>query len=114
MSSHDVITTDEEVRGRPGTVARCSCGWVSHWGIRDGSAESDAHHHLMIHDSEYEQKHRARVGIELAPSPPTAQPIRCHGCSCHISAPCGSCENCKHYDDPECGNDCQECEEGHD
>lgn len=36
---------------------------------------------------------------------------RCHDCSCHISAPCGACENCGHWDHPDCENDCQDCED---
>lgn len=37
--------------------------------------------------------------------------MACHECSCHISPPCGQCENCKHWDAPDCENDCQGCEE---
>ena len=146
MRTHEVVTTDEVVRGHPGTVARCSCGWISRWWVRDGSAESDAHQHRMSEDDAYREQRKARVAehnarekarsctcersaldfvythsdecpihrIELTPSLPMAPPIRCHGCSCHLHPPCGYCENCKHFDDPDCKNDCQDCEENHD
>lgn len=142
---HSVTTSDTTVRGRPGTVAECSCGWRSAWGVRDGSAESDAHHHRMVHDEDYLSDHRARVaehnaaerergctcklfddsfGFALdldcpihAPKSsgpaPVAAPAKahspCHSCSCHIHPPCGACENCRHYDNPDCPNDCQTC-----
>lgn len=33
-----------------------------------------------------------------------------HDCSCHLSPPCGRCENCAHPDDDDCPeNDCQNC-----
>lgn len=61
MSEHAVTIKDETVRNRPGTTAKCSCGWSSSWGIRDGSAEADAHHHQVSRDSEYRERHLARV-----------------------------------------------------
>lgn len=36
---------------------------------------------------------------------------RCHDCSCHINPPCGRCVECKHWDYPDCENDCQDCED---
>lgn len=41
LVKHAITSTDEEVRGHRGTVARCLCGWASAWAVRDGSAESD-------------------------------------------------------------------------
>lgn len=47
---HKVSCTDEMVTKSfgtyPGTVARCTCGWVSSWTIRDGSAEADGSRHI--------------------------------------------------------------------
>lgn len=132
--SHVVISTDELVNktgyaSRPGTVARCSCGWRSAWMTRDGSAEADGHGHLRAVDPEYrardDERHAAwkaeneerkakaedaRIA-RPAPAPPARRRERCHDCSCHINPPCGGCENCKHADYPECPNDCQDCEE---
>lgn len=34
----------------------------------------------------------------------------CHPCSCHLSPPCGACENCTHPDDVCPEGDCQNCE----
>ena len=34
----------------------------------------------------------------------------CHDCLCHITPPCWQCENCKHWDNPDCDNDCQTCD----
>lgn len=43
--------------------------------------------------------------------PLTSQSHHEHRCSCHQSAPCGQCENCRHWDHPDCENDRQTCEE---
>ena len=47
---HKVSCTDELVTKSfgtyPGTVARCTCGWVSSWTTRDGSAEADGSRHI--------------------------------------------------------------------
>lgn len=137
MSEHEVKTEDTQVRGYPGTVATCRCGWRSAWAVRDGSAESDANQHMVEKDPEYRERYRKR-GDEWAAkmradgcvcelltfsylvSPecsvhrreprPAAAP-HSHGCSCHVSAPCGACVNCAHADHPECPNDCQTCED---
>lgn len=61
MSDHLVVTTDEVVRGRPGTVSRCTCGWKSAWGVQDGSAEADAHGHRMRRDEDYRKRALGRV-----------------------------------------------------
>lgn len=139
---HSVTTADTTVRGHPGTVAKCSCGWKSAWGVRDGSAESDAHHHRLDHDEDYLNDHRARIAehnaaerergctcklfdlsfssmldpdcpVHGVKSGPVAAPAEthspCHSCSCHTHPPCGACENCRHYDNPDCSNDCQTC-----
>lgn len=60
---HEVVITDEIVRGGPGTVARCSCGWVSAWGVQDGSAEADAARHLRLR-KEFEAEIKARMGVK--------------------------------------------------
>ena len=139
MSDHKVTCTDEPVRlvaGElsPGTVARCACGWSSSWWVSDGSAECDGDRHMRTHDPEYRarQEDRERVwaveredraakaeetrlerlaNTSLGPESKPADP--CHECSCHINPPCGACENCKHWDEPDCDNDCQDCEEDH-
>lgn len=137
-AKHSVTSTDQNVRGYPGTVARCICGWSDAWAVRDGSAEEAGHSHLMAYDPEYksrqqhryvewEQEQRA-LGCNcklfegysslldpdctlhkppLAPSAPTHS----HNCSCHISPPCWACFECRHWDHPECENDCQTCED---
>lgn len=127
MSEHRITSTDEMVRGYPGTVARCSCGRQFAWGVRDGSAEADAHAHMLAVDPDYraysEARHAAwaaenaarRAALATKPAPTRRE--HDHGCSCHISAPCGACENCQHPDGDyadECLNDCQECETDHD
>ena len=53
----------------------------------------------------------AIVALLDAIEPPAKAYERCHDCACHIAPPCGSCENCKHADYPECTNGCQDCEE---
>ena len=120
---HAITSTDEIVRGRPGTVARCACGWSTHWGIRDGSAEADGHEHMLSVSPEYrawnEERHRTQEAENAhrrpAPQPPAKRtPTHSHECSCHISAPCNNCVSCKHPFDPDCDNDCQDCEENHD
>ena len=133
---HEVTATDEMVNSRvgypprPGTVARCACGWKSAWWLRDGSAEADGHAHMRLVDPEYrvrdderraqwaaeheERKAKAeaeRLARPQPPSPPAKAYEQCHGCACHIAPPCGPCEDCKHADYPECTNDCQDCEE---
>lgn len=37
----------------------------------------------------------------------------CHDCSCHLHPPCHECVNCRHIEppQPDCPNDCQECED---
>ena len=127
MSEHSMTTKDEIVRGRPGTVATCTCGWRSAWGIQDGSAECDAHDHKMSHDPEYraESKNRmaewraenaARAEARATTTPPK-QSEHFHNCSCHLGAPCGACENCSHPSgdfEAECPDSCQDCEADHD
>ncbi|MFC5930893.1 hypothetical protein D6T64_11930 [Cryobacterium melibiosiphilum] len=127
MAEHGITTKDEMVRERPGTVATCTCGWRSAWGVQDGSAESDAHDHQMQHDPEARARHekrmaewRAENAARIAARATVIQPKATehyHGCSCHLSAPCGACENCKHpagdFAD-ECPNDCQDCDTEHD
>lgn len=129
MAEHDITSEDTTVRGRPGTVARCLCGWSSSWGVQDGSAEADGHNHMMRLDPEYRQRweeRRARFLAEhkelMSARAPTPAPISrekpelCHECSCHLNPPCGACENCNHAsgDITDCPNDCQECEVDHD
>ena len=47
---HEVSCTDELVTKSfgtfPGTIARCTFGWVSQWTTRDGSAEADGSRHI--------------------------------------------------------------------
>lgn len=127
MAEHNVRSDDVTVRGNPGTVASCACGWSSSWGIRDGSAESDGHSHMLAVDPEYRRRseeqhakwlaeHEARLAARASAPPPKQPPEHSHNCSCHLSAPCSACERCKHpagdFDD--CPNDCQECEVEHD
>lgn len=138
-TEHKVTSTDEQVRGYPGTVARCECGWSSAWAVQDGSAESDANRHMRAmmpgfaeeqdaYQAEFLAKHEAWraeqaakyaaiEGERKARTNSAVQALtskRCHDCSCHINPPCGKCENCVHIDYPECPNDCQECEIPHD
>ena len=47
---HTTTCTDQMVRGYPGTVARCTCGWSDAWGIPDGSAEASAYEHSKTHE----------------------------------------------------------------
>lgn len=144
MSTHVTTCTDEMVRLKSdpsrevrGTVARCTCGWSSSWWVRDGSAEADASQHMRAVDPVYaklrdaqdakwlaehkaqqaEVKARRNQNQEVAPRPSVDQ--HRHNCSCHISAPCGACERCRHWDAEargitDCPNDCQECEEHED
>lgn len=49
---HTVNTTKENVKGYPGAVARCSCGWEAAWIYDDKSAESDGASHLRVHSRE--------------------------------------------------------------
>lgn len=126
--THTVDSRDATVRGYPGTVSTCTCGWRSEWAVRDGSAESDAHGHMRAVDPEYRRldderharwkaEHEARVAARLS-EPPRAEtkPVtRCHECSCHINPPCSRCENCKHGagDINDCPNDCEDCDVKH-
>ena len=130
MAEHGITTNDETVRGHPGTVATCTCGWRSSWGVRDGSAESDAHDHQMRNDPEALARHQkrmeewqaesdARAAARIASHANVVRPKvteRSHECRCHLSAPCTPCVNCKHpggaFDD--CPNDCQDCDIEHD
>lgn len=127
MSEHTTTTVDGDVRGYPGTIATCSCGWRDAWAVMDGSAESSAHFHRLSHDPEAkrdydEQMRLVREANVQRDAERVVQPVRegapirerCHPCSCHLHPPCGACENCAHADHPECGNDCQTCEEYHD
>lgn len=135
MTKHVTTCTDEEVRlvrggTSMGTVARCTCGWVSSWWVRDGSAEADAHHHMRSYDAEYnaecearEAEDKKRRALEANPEPVVV--VRevvvnthigsDHGCTCFQCAPCGSCESCNHWDIEEgsCELDCQVCEYDH-
>jgi len=77
VAEHNVICTDEAVRGSRGTVARCLCGWNSSWGVMDGSAEADAHSHMMDSDDVYRQAHIARVEAHNAT-------VRGSGCTCDL------------------------------
>lgn len=124
--AHAVTSSDEMVRGYRGTVARCRCGWSSAWSVQDGSAEADGHDHVMSSDPAARAQHEARmrtyraefqarldaIAAERAPLPPN----HTHECSCHLSPPCGRCENCSHpggdFDDT-CEFDCQECPGDH-
>ena len=122
---HGITLTDEMVRGYPGTVARCLCGRLFAWGVRDGSAEADSHAHMLAVDPEYRAKSEALRAAWVAENevrqaarvavPTVSHPEHLHNCSCHLGAPCGPCENCRHpagdFDD--CSNDCQECEVDH-
>ena len=59
--AHTMKITDETVKGHKGTVARCSCGWVCGYAVRDGSAEASAEDHRIANDEDYQQKHLAKV-----------------------------------------------------
>lgn len=147
MTQHEITTQDMTISGNPGTVATCSCGWESVWGIRDGSAEAEAHAHKEANDAEYRATVLDRIAAYNADltargcicehlttdfgfvqhrdcplhapkvSAPVATPVMrsqpCHTCTCHLSAPCGECENCGHDEFVECDTDCQECEIDH-
>ena len=133
MADHGITAEDTMVRGYPGTIARCLCGWDTAWSVRDGSAEADGHAHVMRCDPEAKAASEAFQAVFLAerrawdaankarydPPPTGPQPAvaeHSHECSCHLGAPCGRCENCKHPagDFEDCPNDCQECEVEHD
>lgn len=66
-----VTCTDERVRGNPGTVARCTCGWEDAWGIQEGNAEASAHFHYLWHYPEkapppyVQEKHPLVTRVEL-------------------------------------------------
>jgi hypothetical protein len=122
---HGITSVDQLVRGHPGTVVTCLCGWQDAWGVSDGSAEASGHEHMLSRDPEYVIWYREMVAKQradhaewLKAHPPVARvvravprPIHQHGCSCHIDPPCSRCVNCRHIDHPECPNDCQTCEE---
>ena len=125
MVDHGIASTDEMVRGYLGTVARCLCGRQFAWSIRDGSAEAEGHAHMLAVDPQYRAESEARDAAWVVRNearqaarlvtPAPARREHLYNCSCHLSAPCGPCENCKHptgdFDD--CPNDCQECEVDH-
>jgi len=140
VSEHATKSEDAIVRGYPGTVASCDCGWTSSWSVRDGSAEEEAHVHMMGTDAAYRARQVERTDAwasilreqgclckmltgsysyvlnTACPTHfrrvvPVASSDHQHNCSCHLGAPCGRCENCAHIDHPECENDCQTCEE---
>lgn len=111
-----------------GTTAYCTCGWKKWWWVRDGSAEQDGHYHKRAYDPVYDAECEARdkaqrkeleeIKISLSYCPerpplPSVEKIKPHdhGCSCHISAPCGPCERCAHWGIDDCPNDCQDCED---
>lgn len=74
-----MTVADETVRSRPGTVARCSCGWSSAWGIQDGSAEASAEAHRIANDPEYRRERSDRIAEHHAAK-------RERGCLCeHIA-----------------------------
>lgn len=111
---HRVTCTDEIVRGRPGTVARCSCTWSDAWGIQDGSAEASGDYHVRRMTAAQGVAPTVRLDDEGAThitirTTETARRERCHDCSCHLNPPCGHCVNCAHADHPDCPNDCQTC-----
>lgn len=129
-TEHKTTCWDDEVRGYPGTRWECTCGRGGAWGVRDGSAESDAHSHLLGSVPGYREEWDARMQAQREESErqqaerterfkaamaqrtqSEARPIHSHDCSCYFNPPCGACENCKHADHPECENDCQTCEE---
>ena len=113
---HEVTFQDEEVRGRPGTTWRCTCGAGGRWGVRDGSAEAEASIHTYVYNGlKYEESLTKQSYLRETTHPPPVQDSRerCHDCSCHINPPCGACINCPHWNEPDCDKDCQECEEEH-
>jgi len=135
MAKHVTTCTDEEVRlvrggTSMGTVARCTCGWVSSWWVRDGSAEADAHYHVRTYDAEYnaeceanEAEDRKRRDLEAKVEPVVTERVVVdnthggsdHGCTCFQCAPCGACEYCNHWglEEGSCELDCQTCEYDH-
>lgn len=74
-AAHTMKVTDETVKGHEGTVARCSCGWVCGYAVRDGSAEASAEDHRIANDEDYRQKRLAEVAEYQAAE-------RARGCTC--------------------------------
>lgn len=118
--THKVTCTDFKIdHRRAGTTARCVCGWVDRWEMQGGNAEASGAAHVAKYAPKPEEYAQERAIVVITPSPlptpPSAvQETHSHNCSCHINPPCGSCENCKHWDEPDCDNDCQDCDIDHD
>lgn len=119
---HIISKKDCLVRGFPGTAVWCTCGWRDEWAVQDGSAEACAHDHVMNNDpvaraehEEYMKEWQERNTATTVKITPAASPSKSHehNCSCHINPPCSNCENCKHWDEPDCDNDCQDCDINH-